>query len=207
MGRRFKPGSECAQEKTTLTPSEELQLQQLLQAKMWALEEGSPYDSVSGSAQSHAAVPEEWSLLRGMTLHSWQQDCVDAWFKNGNRGVVKVVTGAGKTILAMAIMERLQRNVDPDLRVAIVVPTIVLMDQWQEEFASRSNLPSDAIHLMGGGADEGFTDSTRVLICVLNSAAKKLANTVDKSRVSDHLLLVLDECHRYDTPQNLDQAL
>jgi hypothetical protein len=39
----------------------------------------------------------------------------------------------------------------PALRVAIVVPTIVLLDQWREELLTRSNLPTSAIGLLGGG--------------------------------------------------------
>ena len=46
-----------------------------------------------------------------------------------------------------------------------------------------------------GAADDGFSEATRVLICVLNSAAKKLPDVVARSGVSEELLLVVDECH------------
>ena len=35
------------------------------------------------------------------TLFPWQQKCLALWFKNGCRGIVNVVTGAGKTLLAL----------------------------------------------------------------------------------------------------------
>ena len=63
--------------------------------------------------------------------HGWQQQCATKWIKKG-RGTVKVVTGGGKTLLALMIMEVLQNTVDPNLRVVIVVPTIVLMHQWHD---------------------------------------------------------------------------
>ncbi|MGZ6617935.1 MAG: DEAD/DEAH box helicase family protein [Solirubrobacteraceae bacterium] len=65
-------------------------------------------------------------------------------FAAGRRGTIKVVTGAGKTLLALAIAERLQRE-DPDLRAAVVVPTIVLMEQWYATLRERSNLPDGSV--------------------------------------------------------------
>ncbi|HBF99995.1 MAG TPA: hypothetical protein DDW87_00275, partial [Firmicutes bacterium] len=78
-----------------------------------------------------------------IALYDWQEECVEKWLEQ-KRGTIKVVTGAGKTILALAIIERLQA-VDPQLRVAIVVPTIVLQEQWYKEILSRSNLPARMI--------------------------------------------------------------
>lgn len=141
-------------------------------------------------------MPDAWCLTRGIDLHDWQEQCVGEWFRSGHRGVIKVVTGAGKTVLALAIAERLQRTERPGLRLAVVVPTIVLLNQWREEFKERSNLPARAIGLMGGGRDDEFTEATRVLICVLNSAAKKLPEVVARAGVGENLLLVIDECHR-----------
>ncbi len=66
------------------------------------------------------------------------------------RGTIKVVTGAGKTILALAIMERLQAQ-NNNLRVAIVVPTIVLQNQWYEEILRNSNLPPPDDRQIGRG--------------------------------------------------------
>jgi len=74
------------------------------------------------------SLPSRWELTRDLVLHNWQSSCVDGWFGANKRGVVKVVTGAGKTTLALAIIERLQQTTASDLRVAIVVTTIVLLD-------------------------------------------------------------------------------
>jgi superfamily II DNA or RNA helicase len=87
------------------------------------------------------------------------------------------------------------------LRVAVVVPTTVLLEQWREEFAHRSNLPIKAIGLMGGGHNDSFDERVRILVCILNSASKKLPGIVDKSGVADSLLLIVDECHRAGAAQ------
>ncbi len=184
---------------TSLSPQEQLLLHQLLQKRFWA-EDSSTEPPVpreqSPRSSPRVASPPRWELTKELTLHDWQQRCIEAWFANGKRGVIKVVTGAGKTILALAIAERLQHTDTPDLRVAIVVPTIVLMDQWHEELLRRSNLPLESIGLSGGGFQHRFSDGYRILICVLNSAAKKLPLDVQRAGVAENLLLVVDECHR-----------
>lgn len=184
-----------------LSSQEELQLQQLLQAKFWQEKAHTTKyvdneENAPGIKESALQIPDKWDLTKGVYLHDWQEQCVNTWFDNDKRGVIKVVTGAGKTILALAIAQRLQQSELKQLRLAIVVPTTVLLEQWREEFATRSNLPQTAIGLMGGGHNDVFNDSIRVLICVLNSASKKLAGVVEQAGVSDSLLLIVDECHR-----------
>ena len=140
-------------------------------------------------------APEHWALTRDVELYSWQEDCIRSWFDAGQRGTVKVVTGGGKTLLALAIAERLQNHEDADLRVAIVVPTIVLMNQWYEEFEQRSNLPGWVIGRLGGGYADNFAEGRRILIAVLASAYKMLPSLVNED-IGSHLLLIADECHR-----------
>jgi superfamily II DNA or RNA helicase len=184
----------------SLTPAERLELQQLLQTDFWSrrgVSDGGSNDKKHSPAiENMQGLPSVWELTRGIDLHHWQQQCVHTWFSAGRKGVLKVVTGAGKTILALAIAEKLQRDWARDLRVAIVVPTIVLLDQWREEIAVRGNLPPEAIGLLGAGSDDTFSADTRILICVLNSAARKLPELVRKAGVGASLLLVVDECHR-----------
>lgn len=194
------PQSRPTPASATLTPDEELLLQQLQQAKFWTEKCAARGPATLGVSASDGteteALPDSWCLTRGIDLHDWQDQCVREWFRGGKRGVIKVVTGAGKTVLALAIAEKLQRTDRRSLRLAVVVPTIVLLNQWREEFAEHSNLPARAIGLMGGGRDDKFSDTTRVVICVLNSAAKKLPGMVAQAGVGDNLLLVVDECHR-----------
>ena len=146
-----------------------------------------------------AILPERWSLVRGIELRAWQEACRDQWFKSGKRGVIKVVTGAGKTVLACGIVERLQNTEAPQLRVAIVVPTVVLLDQWYELLTEHSNLPLGAVGRLGGGFQDKFNDSVRILVCVLNSAASKLPKFA--ASLTTPLLLIVDECHRAGATQ------
>jgi superfamily II DNA or RNA helicase len=49
---------------------------------------------------------------------------------------------------------------------------------------------------VGGGADDQFNESVRILVCVLNSASRKLPEQLRHTKYGEHLLLIVDECHR-----------
>ena len=145
-------------------------------------------------------LADPWDLTPGIQLSEWQVRCRDAWFANGRRGTVKVVTGAGKTILALGAVQALQNEQCSGLRVAVVVPTIVLMNQWYDQVTERSNLPPSAIGRLGGGFQNSFSDGCRFLIAVLDTAQSKLPEMVSKAEIGDKLLLIADECHRAGAP-------
>lgn len=154
-------------------------------------------DNIEATApRQPASVPDTWELTRGVEPYPWQQECVALWQKNRGRGTVKVVTGAGKTLLALLIAELLQNTEDRDLHLVIVVPTIVLMHQWYDAIIERGNLPPEAIGRLGGGYDDGFSEGRRILISVLVSASERLPRLVNEANIETHLLLVADECHR-----------
>lgn len=143
-------------------------------------------------------IPEKWRLVpEGVNLYKWQQECIDAWYKNGYRGTVKVATGGGKTLFALAAAQHIQNNRESQLCLAIVVPTIVLLNQWYEELES-SNLPMEVIAKLGGGNSVSDVDlsAARVLICVLVSAQKHLPNLIKLADWEQKMLLIVDECHK-----------
>ncbi len=113
---------------TDLSSAERLTLQQL-RLREWIGRSARGGDAQLSSRPEPergraAGLPQAWQMTRKLGLHSWQESACEAWFRGDRRGTIKVVTGAGKTVVALAIIERLQR-LDPELRVAIVVPTIV----------------------------------------------------------------------------------
>ena len=62
-------------------------------------------------------------------LYPWQKKAANCWWKNGFKGVIQAVTGSGKTMLALAIIQELRKKI-PNLKIIIVVPTVALLDQW-----------------------------------------------------------------------------
>jgi len=146
---------------------------------------------------AEAELPVKWNFTKDVTLYPWQVECVNNWFENKARGTVKVVTGGGKTILALAIIEKIQNSKQPDLRVVIIVPTIVLMNQWYDELIKCGNVPAKFIAMRGGGYKEDFSEGRRILICVLASACKELPKLVKEAKIGSELLLIADECHKF----------
>ena len=65
-----------------------------------------------------------------LTLYAWQEECLDAWQQNDSRGIIQVVTGGGKTILALAAAQRLQQRLNGKLQVKIIVPKQFMVAQW-----------------------------------------------------------------------------
>ena len=183
-----------------LTEHEQLLFNNLSIRKFWSEQDSDKESAIDKSADSKVlGIPHAWDLTRGITLHAWQEECVGKWFEQ-RQGTVKVVTGAGKTILALAIAERMHLK-NPELRVAIVVPTIVLQNQWYQAIVENSNLPRSMVGRLGGGYNDSFEGDIRILLCVLKSAAERLPRLVNKAGVGDSLLLIADECHRVGAPE------
>lgn len=62
----------------------------------------------------------------------YQEDAYSAWVKNGKQGIFAMATGTGKTVTSLncALHEYLQ---DGFYHLLILVPTLDLVEQWQDE--------------------------------------------------------------------------
>lgn len=147
-----------------------------------------------------------YSFSGDFSLYDWQREAADKWFrsekdsersKGRESGIVKVVTGAGKTVMALEVIRRwLDEN--PEGVVTVVVPTRVLMQQWLTELRSKLQVPTDEIGWAGGGHKDSFEDGRRILVSIVNSSVKDdyLGEELAKADNPPHLLIA-DECHRY----------
>jgi superfamily II DNA or RNA helicase len=114
---------------------------------------------------------------------------------NDGRGVVSVVTGAGKTALALLAFERL-RTARPGLRLVVVVPTIALLDQWVVALTADLGLPASSVAAFSGESRPGKPTTANVMVI---NTARQLSATVAGER---DCLFVVDECHRAGSPEN-----
>src|SRR5262245_49644006 len=62
-------------------------------------------DSPEDAERPRGAVPDMWRLTAGIQRYPWQDEAARKWLDNGGRGTVKVVTGGGKTLLALSVAE------------------------------------------------------------------------------------------------------
>ena len=82
-----------------------------------------------------------------MKLRQWQEKAFPLWWAK-KKGIVKVVTGGGKTFFAIHCLKKyLEEN--PSKSILIVVPSIALLDQWYESLSQEFS--NKEISLNGGG--------------------------------------------------------
>jgi DNA phosphorothioation system restriction enzyme len=91
-------------------------------------------------------------LPEHLELRSYQQQAISNWFKNQGRGTLKMATGSGKTITALAIACQLYQQIS--LQVLIIIcPFRHLVNQWGrecEKFNLQPILACESIHKWQG---------------------------------------------------------
>jgi superfamily II DNA or RNA helicase len=98
-------------------------------------------------------------------------------------GVLAATTTFGKTILAIRMMAERGRN------TRVLVHRRQLMDQWIDRLTAFSNMPHDAIGMIGGGRRK---PKDQVDVALIQSLVRK--GEVDDI-VGNYGHLVIDECH------------
>lgn len=139
-----------------------------------------------------------YTLSPSIQPYKWQNEALSAWLKQNKHGTVKVVTGAGKTVLALMAIESTFRE-NPDLRITILVPTKVLMYQWATELVRVLAIPVKDIGLRGDGHKDSFSIGKKVQVVIVNSAIQDGFLVKDLKALPSHIphLMIADECHRY----------
>ena len=124
-------------------------------------------------------LPDLDPLSTTYGLREYQREALDAWRGSGERGVVELPTGSGKTVVAIGAIVALNA---PTL---VVVPTIDLLEQWEAELESEFG-DATAIGRLGGGQQR----VEPITVATYDSAylrADELGDRFD--------LLIFDEVH------------
>src|SRR5262245_46647894 len=128
-------------------------------------------------------------------LRRWQSEALGKWLERSMSGIVAVVTGAGKTVLAEECMARFWEAYS-DGQVLIIVPTLALLDQWHVALTEDLGLTeADIASYSGRGRPVA---ARRANLLVLNTA-RNVSVALSQQAPS---FLVVDECHRAATPLN-----
>ncbi|MGW0660094.1 DEAD/DEAH box helicase family protein [Streptodolium elevatio] len=154
------------------------------------------------------AIPGE------LNIRDYQKHAVQAWFNNSCRGILRMATGTGKTIAALAAAAQLskrlrsQAGARPMLTV-IVVPLQHLVDQWAEDverfglvpiraYESTNSWYPRATYLIEALALE--TTSNGVIVTTNATFSKDRFQGLLK-RHRSHLLVIADEVHNLGARQ------
>lgn len=141
---------------------------------------------------------KSYTFREDIQPYGWQKAALEKWREQGRRGVLAVVTGAGKTVFALRATADAHQE-DQELRLTVLVPTKVLMYQWARELVRILAIPTQDIGLRGDGHKDSFGAGKRVMVCIVNSAVQDdyLVKDVAAIDPAQSHLLVADECHRY----------
>lgn len=123
-------------------------------------------------------------------LREWQVDALKAWNENGSKGIVEAVTGAGKTLLAIAAIAQ---ELNLGGKAAVIVPSIELQEQWLVQL--NRHFPSATIGALGNGSKD-FLSNHDIIVAIVNTASTHSLGLED----SENGLLVADECHHLAAP-------
>lgn len=144
---------------------------------------------------------DAWQLTG--QVRPWQAEALDAWSAAECRGVIEAATGTGKTIVALAAAAELHAEYGDDLRVAVVVPSVVLARQWRESIATHLRVPRLQIGEQHSEAGLEWRSAQPVLITVVNTARTQLRSVLRTwQKEGRRTLLVVDECHRAGSESN-----
>jgi superfamily II DNA or RNA helicase len=127
---------------------------------------------------------------------SWQRHALTLWI-DGFRGIVRVVTGGGKTVFAYLCMQSFLEKF-PDGRITILVPTLALLDQWLVDLTESFEIAEDEVGCFHGNSRP--TDTFAINIMTLNTGRLAAPRLFDGE--SRPALLIVDECHRAGSSEN-----
>ncbi|HEV2121260.1 MAG TPA: DEAD/DEAH box helicase family protein [Chloroflexota bacterium] len=109
----------------------------------------------------------------------YQQSAILRWQEAGNRGVVVLPTGAGKTLVALLAIQQ------TPVWTLILVPTLDLLGQWRRALLTTLGAPPEHVSTFGGGK----RDVGPITIMTYDSAA------IHTRQLTRFGLLIFDEVH------------
>lgn len=131
-------------------------------------------------------------MKAGFKPRRWQQHTLQRFKEADYNALVQAPTAAGKTIFAMMAVSLLRIR-SPGLKTTIVVPTINLLRQWEQELISWLNVPKNKIGIFYGARKDNPQDKD-FMIYVINSAARE-DNLKNHQTINPNELIIFDEVH------------
>ncbi|BAY83621.1 helicase domain-containing protein [Calothrix parasitica NIES-267] len=174
-----------------------------------------PYKAAEtkGNYQAKQPLPGCPKIPSCLQLRSYQKQAVNNWFANNGRGTLKMATGSGKTITALAITWELYSQIN--LQVLLVVcPYRHLVTQWSRECEKFGLQPilafenvrnwqtqlSTQLYNIGSGSQQFLTVITTNSTLISDGFQSQLKYFPEKT------LIIGDEAHNLGSPK-LEESL
>jgi len=112
-------------------------------------------------------------------LREYQIEALEKWNAHNKRGCIVLPTGAGKTIIALKAITKVNSS------TLVIVPTLNLMEQWFESI-KKIIIDKNLVGMLGGG----YKNIKMITITTYDSAYLKSSFLGNKFR-----FLIFDEVH------------
>jgi DNA phosphorothioation system restriction enzyme len=154
---------------------------------------------------------------KDLEIRDYQREAVEKWFAANGRGLLRMATGTGKTLTALALVTQLYRALQKENRrlvTVVVCPFKHLVSQWGEEAAKFNILPIKCMESRQAWIGQ-FTESLAavrdghfpfLLAITTISTFQGEAFQDALQRIRGDFLLVADEVHNMGST-NLRQCL
>jgi len=119
-----------------------------------------------------------------LELRDYQQEAIANWRLRGQRGIIVLPTGTGKTYIALAVIKE---EIEQNGKVAVIVPTIVLANQWQQKIYEYVGIKPALYYTHEKGI-------SRITVFVVNSAY------LNRHLLQYFSLVIVDEIHHLSAP-------
>jgi len=122
--------------------------------------------------------------METLELRDYQKEAIEKWRQRGQRGILVLPTGTGKTYIALAVIKE---EIGQNGKVAVIVPTIVLAHQWQSKIYQYVGIKPSLYYTHEKGIG-------KITIFVVNSAY------LNRHLLQYFSLVVVDEIHHLSAP-------
>ncbi|MEB3178044.1 MAG: DNA phosphorothioation system restriction enzyme [Nostocaceae cyanobacterium] len=167
-----------------------------------------------GNYQTHRqSLPGCPRIPASIQLRPYQLQATRSWFTNNGRGTLKMATGSGKTITALAITTELYRQIG--LQVLLVVcPYRHLVTQWArecEKFNLKPILAFESVHTWQSQLSTqlyNLRSGTQPFLTIITTNSTLIADGFQSQLkyFPEKTLIVGDEAHNLGAPR-LEESL
>jgi len=173
------------------------------EVKQTLLKLGYPVDDLAGyTPGAHYEFKLRASTARGrdLSVRPYQRVAADLFYSGGSErggsGVIVLPCGAGKTMVAMAVMERLQ------CETLVLTTNTVAVRQWQDELFDKTHVPREDIGEYTGDKKQirPITISTYQILTHRKSKGATPFTHFGIFAAKDWGLIVYDEVHLLPAP-------
>ncbi|KAB8334990.1 DNA phosphorothioation system restriction enzyme [Scytonema tolypothrichoides VB-61278] len=172
-----------------------------------------PFVGESKGGYQTQPLPGCPKMPQSLQLRGYQRQAVNNWFANNGRGTLKMATGSGKTITALAIATELYKQIK--LQVLLVVcPYRHLVTQWARECAKFNLQPILAFESLHNWQSQLSTQlynvrsGSQLFLTVITSNSTLIGDGFQSQLkyFPEKTLIIGDEAHNLGAPK-LEESL